>query len=110
MPGTIVIQRGSVGKLGSYKVSIDGQTGEKIKGGFSTDLAVESGVHQVRISAGGYRTNTVTVEVTEGRRHYLNIDTTGYASLLRVPLLGVLPALVPLMWPGLAVRLRSPQN
>lgn len=93
----------------NYRVSIDGANLEKAKGAISTDVTVDPGTYDVRLSSAGYRTNSIAVQVREGGRHYVRISPTTYMTLLRVPLLGILPLLVAMLWPGLAFRIQNAQ-
>jgi hypothetical protein len=115
MPGTIVILNSIPAPAGrktvrtKYKVSIDGPDGNLLKGGTEDRYAVQPGTYRVRMSSGGLRTNAVTVEVSEGGRHYVRITPTWCYQLSLIPGLGILPGLLALTCPGLILRINNSQ-
>ena len=87
MPGTIVIveaasfielnpwQKNGFAEQPRYRVKIDGAARDDAVG-LPAHVKVEPGAHSVRVVVGGYRTNTLTVEVSEGTRHVIHVTPT----------------------------------
>jgi hypothetical protein len=115
MPGTIAILNNIPVPAGrrtvriKYKVSIDGPDGNLLRGGTEDRYAVQPGTYRVRVSSHGRRTNAVTVEVSEGGRHYVRISPTWFYQLSTIPYFGILPRLLVGAYPGLVLRIRNSQ-
>ena len=108
MSGTIVISKGFLtGRTQKYPVKaiLDGVKGEKVKGTGAVEVQLAPGSHAIQVRLGGFRTNKITIEVKEGVRHTVNISATGLEVLLKVPLFGILPAVLLAALPGSGFRL-----
>lgn len=105
--GTLVVQRDLAGAKEKdwVKARLDGVAGDKVRGRSAVEVSAAPGSHQLQVSLGGFRTNTITIDVVEGRRHLARVLPTALGGLLTTPLLGVLPVLLGLTWPGSVYRL-----
>lgn len=109
MSGTIVINKGLTGcsQKNWVKASVDGVKGEKLRDAFSADVRAEAGTRKLAVSFGGFRTNTITLDVEEGVRHQVNVVPTRLEVLLRTPLFGLLGVLVLAAIPGSVFRIEA---
>jgi hypothetical protein len=86
-----------------YKVRVDGTVLSKTIGMPGT-VKADPGARSVQVTIGGYRTNTVRLEVVEGGNHVVKLTSVerGVAPLLGA--FGLLGVLIALAWPGLCWR------
>jgi hypothetical protein len=118
MPGTIVIlsdmvdlgrppRRGNVPYRRAATdlfVKIDGPGDYQMHDVTSDHYEVEPGTYRVRAHWTYYHSNSVSVEVSEGGRHYVRFSPTMFYSLTTIPLVGALPQLIETMIPGSGMR------
>ncbi|MFD7081151.1 hypothetical protein [Streptomyces sp. NPDC059918] len=123
MTGTVVVRADEpgLGRSGTWTVVVDGVVVGQVDQGTSARFPVAAGTHTVRVAAkDGTRSNTVTVELTEGRDSRVAAQGTGAKAAVLLPLLAaitvppvyvvasiVLIGVVLRVCPGLLFRVRA---
>ncbi|MFC9328715.1 hypothetical protein [Kitasatospora sp. NPDC057015] len=91
MTGTVVVHAEPPGirrARGAFGVTVDGARVGQVGHGSTARFPVAAGAHTVRVTAkDGTRSNTVTVEVVEGREVLVTSRSTGLAVAILLPLL-----------------------
>ncbi|RKE05073.1 hypothetical protein [Streptomyces sp. TLI_171] len=90
MTGTIVVhaEQPGLGRAGTFGVVVDGVKVGRVKQGESAQFPASAGAHLVRVTAKDRtRSNTVSVEVAEGRDCSVTARGTGLGVALVLPLL-----------------------
>jgi len=101
---TVLAEAPPFGKAGKLGVVIDGHKVGPVRQGEIAQFTVEPGLHTVRVTGGGSRSNAVEITATDGGEYRMVSSGTG---------LGVVAAVVPLLglvlwaFPGLVFRLRT---
>ncbi|MFG1805329.1 hypothetical protein [Streptomyces sp. NPDC049040] len=84
-----------LGRTGSFNVVIDGVKAGQVRQGEVEPFTVEPGRHTVRVSGGGSRSNTVTVEVADGETARVAARATGLSTAaVFMPPLALIPGLI----------------
>ncbi|ARP70003.1 hypothetical protein LK07_09645 [Streptomyces pluripotens] len=124
MSGTVVVHAeppGGIRRAGTFRVVVDGVKAGQVKQGTTVRLPVPAGTHTVRVTGRDRtRSNTVTVEVAEGRDVLVTARGTGMVAFLALPFmvgaalprgyglaLFLLTAVVVFAVPGLMFRVRD---
>jgi len=122
VPGTIVVveavpyaelnpqRRNGLIQQPRYRVKVDG-TVRTDTVGLPAHVKVDPGTHVVRVVVGGYRTNTVAVEVGEGARHVIHVTPTALrkSKTVLAVAFGAIGGLVAAALPGMYWRVEHPQ-
>jgi hypothetical protein len=90
-------------RAGRFTVVVDGHKVGLVRQGEVAEFPVEPGPHNVWVTGGGSRSNTVTVTATDGETCRVVSSSTGLSMLALLPPVGLLLALIP----GAMYRLRA---
>ncbi|MFD9128273.1 hypothetical protein [Kitasatospora sp. NPDC059571] len=123
MTGTILVhaEPAGLGRAGVLGVVVDGVAVGEVRQGGAARFAVAAGTHTVRVTTmDRARSNTVTVELTEGQEFVVTVRGTGLAIAVLLPVVTVTAAPVALVLgaivllgvllvalPGLLFRVRA---